>query len=398
MKLYEYSKKVKKFRQNEKELENLRKEYHKRCFELFDEAAGDKEKLKQIAKEEQIGIGTIRKYAWEYATYVLGYSPTEWDNKYISDKKQKLPMNKTKTNLYLLKIKNEESKEKIIKIIEEHGNVEQLKEYIVCFSVVNFPREKDFLIQDLKRKINFYTTKQKELEKIKLDELKKELEKEKEDLELQIYKKNKILIELFIKSNYENKYDFCNSNFIDIKDFENIVEYCKKYDKDTYNQYEAAIVEQNQKEFNKKLSLTKTLIYYLQNGIKNENGVVRPFDIIDYHLYIGLSYELLRTVINAKFLTAPELKTVKPFFEKNKNGFNYRTNELNQILELTTITIISGIKVEQETKELVLDFLKENKVPVNNITYNIALRRYLNNTLQIQEKISVKTKKLREIK
>ena len=160
--------------------------------------------------------------------------------------------------------------------------MEQLKEYIVCFSVVNFPREKDFLIQDLKRKINFYTTKQKELEKIKLEEQKKELEKEKEDLELQIYKKNKILIELFIKSNYENKYDFCNSNFIDIKDFENIVEYCKKYDKDTYNQYEAAIAEQRQKKFNKKLSLTKTLIYYLQNGIKNENVEVKKAYINEY--------------------------------------------------------------------------------------------------------------------
>ena len=63
MKLYQYSSKIKKFRQNEKEIEELRKEYHKRCFELFDEAAGDKEKLEQIVKEEQISIGTIRKYA-----------------------------------------------------------------------------------------------------------------------------------------------------------------------------------------------------------------------------------------------------------------------------------------------------------------------------------------------
>lgn len=403
MKLYQYSSKIKKFRQNEKEIEELRKEYHKRCFELFDEAAGDKEKLEQIVKEEQISIGTIRKYALEYAIDVLGYTTKDWDKKYLKKDvvsikaKIKQPMNKTKTNLCLLDIKNEESKEKIIKLIEEYGNVDLLKEYIVNFAVVNFPEEKDFLIKDLKRKINFYTDKQRKITKSKQEEQKQKLEKEKALLEQQEYKNNKALIEIFIKDKYESKHNFCEFNSIDINFFEKIVEYSKKYDINTYKQYEEVITEQKSNRFNKILALTKQMIYYIENGIEDECGIIRPFDIIDYHLYVGLNYELLRKMIHDKGLTVAELRILKPFFDKNRNSFNHKPGEIRQILEPTSIKIISGIRIEQETKELVIDFLRENKIPGNNSTYNIALRRYLNNTLQINEKINAKTKTLREI-
>jgi len=404
MKLYEYSFKVKRFKQNEKEVEYLRKEYYKRCFELFDSVLGDREKLAQIAKEEQIGIGTISQHAWEYATYELGYSQKEWNQKYLKKDvldpkvKQRQPMNRTKTNLCLLELKNEEQPEKIIQLIEEHGNLSLLKESVVSFSVVNFPEEKDTLIEDLRRKIKIYTTKRKETIKAKKEELKNEIKKEKENLEMQFYEKNKTLIELVVKGDYESKSDFCTLNHVDINDLENLIEYSKKYDKDTYNQYQTIIAEQRSNRFNKILELVKQLIYYLENGIEDEFGVVRPFDIIDYHLYIGISYEMLRKIIRDNLLTPAELKILRPFFKKNKSGFYHNHNEIKQILDPTSIKIISGIKIEQETKELVLEFFKENKIPGNNVTYNLAIRRYLNNTLQINEKEKNKIKSLREIK
>ena len=404
MKLYEYSQKLKRFKQNEKEVAELRNEYHKRCFELFDSVSGDREKLQPIAKEEQISIGTIRKYAWEYATYVLGYSTKEWDSKYLKKDmldpqiKQSQPMNQTKTNLCLLGIKNEVSPEQIIKLIDEHGDLEMLKASIVSFAVVNFPKEKDALIEDLRRKINLYTAKQKEILKAKKEELKKVLEQEQETLEKQIYEKNKNLIELFIKGNYESKNEFCNSNNVDINNLENIIEYSRKYDKDTYDKYQDIIKEQRNHRFNKMLELTKQMIYYLENGIEDEFGIVRPFDIIDYHLYIGIKYETFRKMIHNKYLKTQELKTLRQFFDKNKGGINHKIIEFKQILDPKYVKIISGIRIEQETKELVLKFLQENNIPVNNITYNTAIRRYLNNTLKIEEKENVKTKTLREIK
>ena len=104
--------------------------------------------------------------------------------------------------------------------------------------------------------------------------------------------------QVFIKGDYESKSDFCTLNHVDINDLENLIEYSKKYDKDTYNQYQTIIAEQRSNRFNKILELVKQLIYYLENGIEDEFGVVRPFDIIDYHLYIGISYEMLRKIIH----------------------------------------------------------------------------------------------------
>ena len=146
------------------------------------------------------------------------------------------------------------------------------------------------------------------------------------------------------------------------------------------------------------LELTKQMIYYLENGIEDEFGIVRPFDIIDYHLYIGINYETFRKMIHNKYLKTQELKTLRQFFDKNKGGINHKIIEFKQILDPKSVKIISGIRIEQETKELVLKFLQENNIPVNNITYNTAIRRYLNNTLKIEEKENVKTKTLREIK
>ena len=48
--------------------------------------------------------------------------------------------------------------------------------------------------------------------------------------------------------------------------------------------------------------------------------------------------------------------------------------------------MIGGRIIELEEKEFILNFLKKNKIPKNSGTYNIAMRRYLKNTLPIEEK------------
>lgn len=392
MKLSEYSKTLIK---NPKDAE-LRKEYYKRCYELFDSVNGDNKKLMEIANEEGISVQTIRLYAKEYYDkYVKNLEGKTWTEKYVYSKayydsklsKPKSVDLNSSRNLLFLKLMEEERREVIIELIKESGlDYRYLKRDVSDFVVNYFPNQKDYLIDNLKNKIDIFLEYASD-ERKKLRQQQKELEKQEYlEFDKESFEKEKFWLEEFIVGTYESKQQYCSIRNINMKYFDELVDRAKIYDIKLYHQYESVINNNSKRRFAIIVNSIKMLVNYLKNGIKDDDGnKVRDFDIIDYYLLIKLDFETILNVINNVGLTNDELRILRTFIAKNKNNIKDKSNDVHQILNPNNKQIIGGRVIELAEKELILNFLWKNKIPKNSTTYNIALRRYLNNTLLIDE-------------
>lgn len=115
----------------------------------------------------------------------------------------------------------------------------------------------------------------------------------------------------------------------------------------------------------------KQIVEYIKLGIV-ENGVTRPFDIIDYYLIIKTP---LNTILGTtkEQITNEEYVLLRAFVHDNKDTL---INEPHIEKELSN----------DEEKNTIIIFLRNNNIPLNRKTYNIASRRYINGTLDLKIK------------
>lgn len=410
MKLIDYSNAMINARKNDN-YEKVKEEYYKRCFELLESAKDEPNKLQLISKEEGISTTIIRNYAKEYALNNLGYTVNEWDSKYgLSNQSSQLIKRALKEKedsilILISKLKEEEDPKKIISIIENnigYYTIEEFEDKISSVIIKQISTEKDYLIKLLKEKINIYSTyklnskkEREEFIKSNREAVKKRNLIIKEHQRQITYSNMKDILKIFIEGNFESKKQFCDIYGIEIKQFDLLIELAQEYDLDTYQEYKNLIDKQQNKRYLIILEKVKQIICYLKNGIESEKGVFRPFDIIDYYMITKLDFNALLKIINSdNNLTKEEFILLKKFIAKNKNNIKNKSNEITTILNPGSVKIIEGRIISQEEKELIVDFLKQNNIPSNSITFNIALKRYLNNTLPIEKKQDVKIHKL----
>ena len=382
MKLIDFSKALSYKSANANE---LREEYHKRCYELFDSVNGDDKELIKISNEEGISAKTIRTYAKKYYDeYIEKETGKTWQKKYYF--KTKHIVWDSPNILLLLKLREEERPEVITELIKESGlDASALKGYVTNFVVTHFPDEKDYLCDSLKRKLDIFLDIVKDEKKKERQQQKEEKKQEYLEVDKEPFEKEKFLLENFIVGNYENKQQYCYICNINMKYFDKLIERAKIHDINLFNQYKEVIDNDSKRRFAIVANSIRSLVSYIKNGIKVDDNDVRDFDIIDYYLLIKLKFETILAVIKDVDLTNEELKILKTFITKNKDNIKDKSNEVHQILNTNNKQIIGGRVIELAEKELILNFLKKNNIPKNRGTYNIALRRYLNNTLIIDE-------------
>lgn len=382
MKLKDY---IKALSRNPYDLE-LKEKFHRRCYELYDSVNGDVRKIVEIGHEEGASYNTIIRNARKY--YKMNIEVLEnaktWEEKYIVPKFENF--RGSPVNLLYFKLMNEEEPEKIIELIENSGlYTNYFKQYVFDFVIVYYPEQKDYLIDDIRRKIDIYTEYKKD-NKQKIKEEEKRINDAKEsEYNKSFYLINKDILENFIIGDYESKKQYCYMNNIDIKTFDEIVRLAEIFDSAKYKQYKEIIFDNSKKRFGIIISSIKKMVDYLKNGIKDENNVVRDFDIIDYYLLIRLDFDVILTAAKEINLSANDFRLLRTFMAKNKNNIKDRSNDVHQILNPNNKQMIGGRVIELEEKEFILNFLKKNKIPKNSGTYNIAMRRYLKNNLPIDE-------------
>ena len=132
----------------------------------------------------------------------------------------------------------------------------------------------------------------------------------------------------------------------------------------------------------------------LSNGVEDENGNVRNFDIIDY-------YQICRTTPARLFeITSKALERVctreeyDMFFRFTLKHGNSPKITIKEIMEIKHSMIIND-ELREITEEEKLEAIKmviDNKMKLTSDVYFAALKRELNNNLSL-EKENVKTLK-----
>lgn len=405
MKLVDYHKLIQSLKRKKINYLEVEQKYFEKCFKIFESTNGEQEKLILISKIEGIASAIIRMHAKEYAKTNLGYSEEDWNSKYPTSLKIEI-LQKRKKDIFPCEINNllidlivEEDQTKIIEIfINTCFDLDMgiLKNRIFSFVISYFPTEKDYLLDVLITKVNIYKNYEREqinLIKEQQEEFEQKLIQEQEK---NFYLNGKSVLKLFITEEFENKKQYCDNNKIEYEYFEKIIELSKKYDVETYKKYEEKIINQRNKRFNSILEIIEKIIYYLKNGIKCKNGIIREFDIIDYHMITKINFSELLKIIkesDRKF-TASDLRIFQKFIQKYKAASKNNLNEITQILNHKNIETIGKRTINYSEREMIINFLKENNIPQNIITYRCCRNRYLNNILEIKENPKTKIRKL----
>lgn len=127
------------------------------------------------------------------------------------------------------------------------------------------------------------------------------------------------------------------------------------------------------------------LIQYLKYGYQN-----RPFDLLDYYLEIKIPQSKIREHLSKIPEEAKLL--IESFFVNNKiiqvNPEVLLKNNLEFCCELDENRIPipnTGIKLTEEEKGKILNFLIQNNIPLSLNLFNLATKRYLDKTLYVEE-------------
>ena len=139
----------------------------------------------------------------------------------------------------------------------------------------------------------------------------------------------------------------------------------------------------------KDLALKNTInliIAQIHNGVINEKtGEKRNFDMFDYYTYTSMS---LKEFMQASKKLGINPTGIRTFFKSNISMFSAVTTALLPKVEVETIMgmnySVNGIAVTTEQKELIINYLKNNNIPVNVQLFRLAFKRYINNMIDIE--------------
>ena len=131
----------------------------------------------------------------------------------------------------------------------------------------------------------------------------------------------------------------------------------------------------------------------IKDGIKDDDGNIRKFELLDYFLNTKLDYsDFIAKYINSDKNDKQILKAIKAFFIDNKiedykrydNG-----NKINIEQELNGTIIFmkdnEPYEVTRKEKEEVINFLQERGIPLYIKVYKQALRRHISGKLILED-------------
>ena len=327
--------------------------------------------------------------------YVINQkSKYEWNIEKIKNIFSNLTNKRIETIQELLdKLLKTEDEEEIYNLIESSIQNHIYKEksnHVYNYSYLIAKENYKELYNKLQNKLKIY-------KKIKDQKQKEILLKEKETIKINNLEIAKKTINLFIESEFTNIEEYCNFNNININTFNFYIDILKEYDQKLYELYESKCTITKQRNFLLLLNIGRKILFYLKNGIL-ENDILREFDLLDYYLLTKTDKANLLKILNQ--YESNNVYLFINFIKKYKNSKLLKEKDIKNILNSKDIINVefdcnnniipnSGKEITKEEKQLVINFLKENDIPISNYTYDIALKRYLNGNLILdsQEKI-----------
>ena len=151
----------------------------------------------------------------------------------------------------------------------------------------------------------------------------------------------------------------------------------------------------NSKINNWKLERAKEIVKLLHTGVKNEDGEVREFNVLDYYRIINISPKTLYEGTAADLRKVYSDSEVREFHSFVLRSLNDAKLTIKAIMEVKHVVVINDEQREitDSEKTDVISYLKSNKLPLTANVYAIALRSYLDGKLSLEDgKTLVKNK------
>jgi len=284
----------------------------------------------------------------------------------------------------LLTINDEEEIIKILSSLNE--SLSSLQNCVHTFAN-NYTGNTMHIYSNLRSKLKIYTD---ALER----ERKENRARIKEQERLLLLTEAKEVVKTFLEEDNNTIATFCEKYEILEKEFENYVKIVKEYDEELTKKYEEKILENSKRGFAIISSKVNTIVEQIKNGIEI-NGEIRSFDIIDYYIITKIEFSKI-IEISKKVLNSKDFAIMKRFIAQNKIAEKHDFKFEKTIIESTIFINVqkdkngnmipgTGDIVDIEVKQLILEFLKRHNIPINQKTYNAAFKRYINNSLIIDE-------------
>ena len=298
---------------------------------------------------------------------------------------------------------------KIIKVRKKEELIELCKNSFYPFNIANLHdftvkytecfNKKDMfdeIYDNLMKKLEFYKEYRKPLSIEEANEARR-ITKEEGDLSY-LNTAREVVLD-FIESEYSSIKEFLyyynknrlrrNIHVYEIteQNFKKYLSVLKKYDNTIYMMYETKVNQISERNYVILCKIASKIVEKIKNGVI-ENGETREFDLLDYYFETKLSPETILKIL--QYNHSPDEKIFRQF--ANKYKYKRRIDHMvglmdeNHTLEIEfdsegNLISESGIKITNEEKKKVIEYLKENHIPLYDRVYYIALKRYVNNLL-----------------
>lgn len=236
------------------------------------------------------------------------------------------------------------------------------------------------LEQELKDKLDYYW--QKEFEK-KQDIIRKT--KYEEALEY-LYDAHLMIIE-FISGEYISKEEYCNIHDINTKYFDYIIKIIKDFLPNDYKLYDEYLQKSRAIRYAKLKAFINKILECIKNGVKLEDGSTRPINPLDYYLMGGTNYKNRENdVLDAasKIMSPTDYNYFYKFIKKLTIKKDWNTQSFLYDVTYTYIINEETKVLSKGEKDRIISFLKENNIPINNMTCTYAIRQYIEGSIEIK--------------
>lgn len=201
-------------------------------------------------------------------------------------------------------------------------------------------------------------------------------------------------IRSFVGSNFKSKEDFCSFNKISFKKFDYHLSIVKEFNQELYNLYYEKIEKIRNQNYAILMNFIENIIFLLKNGI-TINDKTRPFDLLDYYKITTLDRnKVLKLIKSNEHYDEEEYRLFLNFTRKYTSSTLLKEHDIKRILTEKHEIIIqnSGIKKEITTEEklFVINYLNFYNIPLYDTIYFIAIRRYINNELNLDDNFKKK--------
>lgn len=196
------------------------------------------------------------------------------------------------------------------------------------------------------------------------------------------------IIEGYMKNEMFTIERYCDSINMEVYKFHKIVNILRNVNPLLIEKYDDYVKNKTAKIYGVIFSKAREMVPMIKNGIKLEDGSIRPFDILDYYAITSININELWNIAKSK-ISPSDYSILGKFV--NKNGFDkkvdyefeYNTKYwINLQYDLNgNIIPNTGREVTLEEKEGIINYLKNNFIPITNNTYHAALNRWMNGKL-----------------